>query len=440
MQTLKVHPGGRYLMWEDGSPFFYLGDTAWELFHRLTRGEADRYLTVRARQGFTVIQAVALAEHDGLGTPNAYGRLPLLDLDPTRPDLTGENSYWDHVDWTVRRAADLGLFVALLPTWGDKYNLKWGVGPEIFTPENARAYAQWLSQRYRDQWNIIWMLGGDRPLETPAHRAVIDAMGAALREGDGSAADGRAADGRAHLITFHPMGGHSSVDEVPGRDYVDFNTVQSGHGLEGYASWQLVRRTGEAETKPFMDAEPRYEDHPACFRPDYGYLWNADDVRQNTYWDVFEGTCGHTYGNHSIWSFNTVPQAYWPYRWEDVLLHPGAEQVQHVVTLRLSRPYFELRPAPELVVDDAAAMAHQSAARGDGYAYIYSPLGLPIRARLESFADRALRASWFDPRTGQVAVFAIVPPRETLFVPPTCGKGCDWVLVLDVTAARAPAT
>ena len=30
MRTLKAQ--GRYLAWDDGTPFFYLGDTAWELF------------------------------------------------------------------------------------------------------------------------------------------------------------------------------------------------------------------------------------------------------------------------------------------------------------------------------------------------------------------------------------------------------------------------
>jgi hypothetical protein len=396
------------------------------LFHKLTRGEIDHYLQVRAGQGFNVIQAVALAEKDGLRTPNAYGRLPLLDLDPMRPDLGGEYSYWAHVDWAVRRAAELGLFVALLPTWGDKYNLKWGDGPEVFTPENAGAYGEWLGARYRDDWNVIWMLGGDRPLESDAHVAVIDAMAAGLRRGDGG----------AHLMTFHPMGVHSSVDEVAGRAYIDFHTVQSGHGVEGYDSWRLVRRTGQAEPKPFMDAEPRYEDHPACFRPDFGYIWNAEDVRQNAYWDILEGTCGHTYGNHSIWVFNTTVQDYWPYRWEQVLHHPGAEQMRHLKALRLSRPYFELRAAPELLAgasaDDDAAMAHQAAARGESYAYIYSPLGQPIRADLARLAARPMRAAWFDPRSGAEAVLAIVPPRETLFVPPTAGKGCDWVLVLDV--------
>jgi hypothetical protein len=34
---LQVAPNGRHLQFEDGTPFFYLGDTAWELFHRLSR-------------------------------------------------------------------------------------------------------------------------------------------------------------------------------------------------------------------------------------------------------------------------------------------------------------------------------------------------------------------------------------------------------------------
>ncbi|OYW25322.1 MAG: hypothetical protein B7Z44_19190 [Caulobacter sp. 12-67-6] len=37
----------------DGRPFFYLGDTAWELFHRLSRAEAERYLQDRAARSFS---------------------------------------------------------------------------------------------------------------------------------------------------------------------------------------------------------------------------------------------------------------------------------------------------------------------------------------------------------------------------------------------------
>jgi hypothetical protein len=74
---LKVSSNGRYLEYSNGQPFLYLGCTAWELFHRLNREEAAEYLENRADKGFTVIQAVILAELDGLRTPNAYGEVPL---------------------------------------------------------------------------------------------------------------------------------------------------------------------------------------------------------------------------------------------------------------------------------------------------------------------------------------------------------------------------
>src|SRR5215204_3167989 len=82
---LKVSDNKRFLVTADGKPFFWLGDTAWELFHRLTREEAERYLRNRAAKRFTVVQAVALAEFDGLTAPNAYGHLPLRDNDPAKP-------------------------------------------------------------------------------------------------------------------------------------------------------------------------------------------------------------------------------------------------------------------------------------------------------------------------------------------------------------------
>src|SRR5687767_3952446 len=87
VERLAVSENRRYLVTAQGKPFFYLGDTAWELFHRLNREQADTYLEDRAKKGFTVIQAVALAELDGHSDPNAYGHLPFRDLDPARPDV-----------------------------------------------------------------------------------------------------------------------------------------------------------------------------------------------------------------------------------------------------------------------------------------------------------------------------------------------------------------
>lgn len=103
----SISPNHRYLL-RDGKPFFWMGDTGWELFHRLDRQQADQYLKRRAQQGFTVIQAVALAEFDGLHTPNAYGDLPLTGDDPSRPN----EAYFQHVDYVVDKAAEYGLTIA----------------------------------------------------------------------------------------------------------------------------------------------------------------------------------------------------------------------------------------------------------------------------------------------------------------------------------------
>jgi len=428
MKTLKVQ--GRYLVWDNGEAFFYLGDTAWELFHALDREETEHYFAERRRQGFTAVQAVALAELEGLTTPNAYGRLPLCmksgQPDPTCPDVEGEYSYWEHVDFAVETAAKHEMFVVLLPTWGDKFHLCWGKGPVIFNEENAYTYGRWIADRYKDCWNIIWMLGGDRKLEEP-HRKIIDAMAAGIRSVD-----------KQHLITFHPPGAQDSTDFLADADYVDFHTAQTGHTTDRcYQMAEVMEKMAKASEKPYMDSEPRYEDHPACFDASVGYFWDAADVRQNAYWAVLAGACGHTYGNHSIWSMTKSASEYFPYTWKQALTHEGAEQMKWVKELRLSRDYASLCPAPELVVECFPGMGRMAAAQGRDYAYAYSPLGESFTVDLTMFSGmKCVKASWYNPRTGEETVFGILQPGGySLVMPPTRGKGQDWVLILDAVQA-----
>ncbi len=290
---LKVSDNCRFLAYEDGKPFFYLGDTAWELFHRSTREEADLYLDNRVKKSFTVIQAVALGEFDGTTAKNAYGFLPLVEQDPARPAVKDgpDNDYWDHVDYIVNKAQSLGFFIGFLPTWGDKWNKKWGKGPEIFNAPNAEVYGEWLGKRYSDK-AIIWILGGDRPIENSRHRTIIEAMAKGLRKGDG---------GR-HLITFHPSGGHGSSEYFHDAKWLDFNMRQNGHE-QNYQPRYAQTRTDYDRTpvKPVLDGEPVYEDHPLAFKAQENGYSVAADVRRPLYWDLFGGACGHTYGHHSVW-------------------------------------------------------------------------------------------------------------------------------------------
>ena len=428
LPELNVRAGQRFLLTDEGAPFFYLGDTAWELFHRLGREDTTRYLEDRAAKGFTVIQAVVLAEFAGLTEPNADGHLPLRNSDPLKPN----DLYFQHVDWVVKEAAELGLRIGMLPTWGDKWNKKWGQGPEIFTPENAAAYGEWLGNRYKEQ-PIIWILGGDRPVENERHKEILRALAAGLKKGDGG----------KHPITFHPMGGHSSSEWLHDEKWLDFNMLQSGHGARDIANYQMIARDyARKPPKPCLDGEACYEDHPINWKPENG--WFDDyDVRKTAYWSVFAGACGHTYGCHDIWQFLSdarppVSSARTP--WRKALGFPGSSQVGYLRKLIESRPFFHRVPDQSLIAGDTLkGTDHIQACRGDdgSYAFVYSASGKQFTVDLSKLTCERLHTWWFDPRTGAATDAGdLARDGKKDFTPPSSGRGNDWVLVLDDAARK----
>ena len=151
---LKVSPNRRYLVNQDGKPFFYLGDTAWTLLKRLNREEVEEYFKNRVAKGFTVIQAYVLR---GLEVPNLYGDLTLIDRDPTRPN----EAFFKNVDYVVNKANELGLVMGLVVTSGEHVR-QVRTKEQVFNTANAFAYGRFLGNRYKDNC-VIWLLGGDRP-------------------------------------------------------------------------------------------------------------------------------------------------------------------------------------------------------------------------------------------------------------------------------------
>jgi hypothetical protein len=348
--------------------------------------------------------------------------LPLEKNDPARPI----EAYFADVDWIVDRAEAHGLCVGMLPTWGDKWNKKWGQGPEIFTPENARGYGEFLGKRYNDK-PLIWILGGDRPVENDRHRAILRAMAEGLRAGDG---------GR-HLITFHPSGGRGSADWLHDENWLDFNMCQTGHGFNHENFKRISADYNRKPVKPCLDAEPGYEDHPAEFNPKNGYL-DDYEVRKFAYWSVFAGACGHTYGCHDIWQFlaperPSVTAARTP--WRQALHLPGAGQMKFMRALIESRPMLSRVPDQALIAGDSGRGTDRIAVtRGEdgSFALIYSSSGRPFTINLMRLSGSQVRTRWLDPRTGTVREGAVLPRRGVYeFQPPTQGKGHDWVLVLD---------
>jgi hypothetical protein len=492
-RPIVVSPDGHFLQQPDGEPFFWLGDTAWELFHRLNRGEADRYLQDRARKGFTVVQAVATGKIDikGLELPNPYGAPPFEDGDLARPN----ERYFEHVDWVVDRAARYGLRIAMVPMWGITFvNVT-----RAFNPQNAEEYGRWLGRRYRDK-GIIWVTGGDmNPLDYDLHlagdestqpkadahntvidyRPVYDALARGITAGEGG----------DPFITYHPTMRSPSGAALPrmslyfsDRDWFDMSMLQTSHhsrldagavtygplgDLGTYFMWNswynyvpVADEYAAVPARPVLDGEPRFEDHPNFdFNIKAQGYWRAHDVRNALYQALFAGAAGHTYGNFSIWDFydparrvgpagnGTYEEAFAQYvrtPWQQALNAPGATQMQYAKALMLSRPYFSRVPDQALIIGDAGqGREHFGATRDrDGaYAMIYLPQGQPVEIDLSKLSAPRVVVWWFDPRTGKASrIEGNLPTNQyKRFTPPTSGPDQDWVLVIDDASNNFPA-
>ena len=423
LQKLHVPENSRHILQENGKPFFWLGDTAWELFHRLDFYEAETYLENRAKKGFNVIQSVVLAELDGLTQPDQQQQLPLINNDPTKPNEV----YFKHVEKVIDRANSLHMYVGLLPTWGDKFNKKWGAGPEIFNPENAAIYGEYLARRFKNK-KIIWILGGDRSPENEQHKAVIRAMADGIRK----------VVGDDQMITYHPMGGDYSSKYFHAERWLNVNMFQSGHEAKNIKNYQMIRNDYErSPVKPTLDGEPRYEDHPINWKPELGYF-NDFDTRQAAYWAILSGACGHTYGSHDMWQFfrydRNPPVAAARTMWKTALDLPGAYQMGYMKNFFRFFHWENLVPVQSVIKNENpedAGFQVAAVSKNQDFLIAYTPNGRPFKIDMTKLFGNALYAYWFNPRDETKLKIGDVKNEGILdFKPYAAGPGTDWVLVI----------
>jgi Protein of unknown function (DUF4038)/Putative collagen-binding domain of a collagenase len=450
---LKASENGHFLVFDDGSPFFWLGDTGWELFHRLNRNEAVSYLKKRKEQGFNVIQAVLLSELDGLSVPNAYGSLPLIGSDPTKLNITfgndttkaGEYDYWDHVDYIIKKAEELGIFIGLLPCWGEYVIPR--EGRAIFnTVTQAYTYGNILGKRYHLQRNIIWILGGDRlPDERSNGIELWRAMAKGIADGTNGVNDLNCkTDYSTTLMSYHCFA--SSSQWFQNDTWLDFNMWGSYHSdfsitrafEQPLADWTLPN------PKPTLNSEPAYEEHAVNWLRNNGNF-TSYDVRQIAYWSVFAGAFGHTYGCNPVWQFydkNREPITFVNKYWMDALNDEGANQLKYLKNLIESRPMLERIPDQSIIVNVIGTGSnHCAASRGKNYIFVYIPTGYPVTIQMGKISGDSVIANWYNPRTGEMKkIGEYRNSGEMEFTPDgiskelnwlKTGRGCDWVLVLD---------
>jgi hypothetical protein len=416
---LRVSANGRYFVDQNGKPFFYLGDTCWLLFQRSNREELEEYLKDRAAKGFTVIQAYVLRglgkKHPD-GNSSLLGATPLLDRDPARPN----EEFFKHVDHAVNRANELGLVMGLVTA------KSWHVNEhaeKVFDEKNAYVFGKFLGERYKNN-AVMWFPGGDSP--PGKDEAVWVAMAKGLR--DGSAG--------SHLVCYHGQGSTSSSMWFHKADWLDFNSIQSGHNF-GSDSYAFVSKDyALVPPKPTVDMEPAYENHPTgANKPRV----DSHKVRTQAYAAMLAGAAGHGYGSLDLFWFYKDADGPFPkngfQHWRTAMGYEGSRQVG------LMRRLFEQRPWHKIVPDQSALASEPGdgpyrliAARAEDGSFVvaYTARGQPVSIQMNKLNGSQVKAQWYDPREGTWKAIGQYPNQGIReFVSPSSGDREDWVLVLD---------
>ena len=402
---LMISSNNRYLQFENGSPFFWLGDTGWLVPQHLDRSEVEYYFNKCRRAGYNMVQIQVM---DAVPSYNIYGQQSLsYGWDFTKADPEGEYSYWDHLDYIVRKAEQNGIYIGMVAIWGSQ------VQSGNINAEQAKAYGKFLAERYKNNPNIIWIMGGD--IQGNIHPEVWNALATSIKSIDNK-----------HLMTFHPRGRYTSAKWWSKASWMDFHTFQSGHRKYGQRmgnkeypipdsteedNWMYVDSTWAYKPiKPVLDDEPSYEDIPKGLHDANEARWQDYDVRRYAYWSVFAGSCGHTYGHNVIMQMLKpgYPTGYGSdgtvKAWYQGLEDPGYNQMQYLSDLMLSFPYFERIPDQSIIVGkNGMKYDRLIATRGKDYLMVFNYNSNVMKIDLRKISGKKKLLWWFNPSDGAIS-------------------------------------
>lgn len=222
------------------------------------------------------------------------------------------------------------------------------------------------------------------------------------------------------------------------KPWLDFKMRQTGHCADQGTYMLITHGYNLSPTKPVLDGEPLYEDHPNCSNAKELGHSIPEDIRRIMYWNVFAGAFGQTYGCHDVWQMYTLEKEpiNQPLRpWPEALDLPMASQVKHLKNLMLSRRVLTRIPDQAMLIDTQTNDTNFIVATRDSegtYAMFYFPTGKTTHLDFSMLEGSKFNSWWFNPRKGNVYKGPLFnKTKNTKIEPPAFGKGQDWVLVVD---------
>ncbi|RLD79009.1 MAG: hypothetical protein DRJ10_09480 [Bacteroidetes bacterium] len=437
---LIVNTNSRIIQHKDGTPFLWLGCTAWGMTEWLSREDVDIYLDDRKSKGMNIVQLCLFwgkrkdyPTNFYLNPENQYGDKAFVEVDSFPNVLvpaikkggstTNPNDYWDHVDYCLKAIKQRGMYAAILPFWGRRYvnATHKGQSKQVFTAKNIKQYGEFLGMRYGDQPHIIWVNGGDVKAGQGGDFVSIYRL---FAEGLAKGITGKDIKWNEKnpawdefLMTYHPDGAPliNSSEWFHNDPWLDFNMIET-HVNRDMIPASIRKDLAMKPIKPTVIGEGHYEGETN------GRIAKAIHIRRQLYQTFFSGGAGNTYGGGFDEQGNG-PLFSPTNNWKHLLEWEGAGQIIHIKKILQENKWWNWQPVLGLISEGKnEGELEKLVVKSEGNYLVYFPEHTNCIINLKNIYS----LQWFNPKTGELLAEAV--SEDNKFVPPD-----DWedaVLIL----------
>lgn len=329
MAKISVNSNSEYLL-KDNQPFFFLSDTVWMAFQKLSLKEWRELVRFRKEQGFDGLQISVLPiAHDNSTGEDAIEPFALSN---GAYDFNRINEgYFQKAEEMLKIMKEYDMIPFLHLFWVNYIPDTWAAkrSPGTVIPfEKIEPLTEYFLDRF-DKYDPVYSVSGDTSFETETvikyYLKILDLLHKKVPH---------------RVTTLHLQPEADPPKAICEHPQYQFYAYQSGHGVgvnqdgsSGAGQNSMVafsKQFLQKQTKkPIINTEICYEGHGHGFS--YGRFYPLD-IRKAIWKSILSGAkAGVTYGAHGLWQmyesgaeFNNTEFSRMPYVWGQALRFPGA--------------------------------------------------------------------------------------------------------------------
>jgi hypothetical protein len=303
-------------------------------------------------------------------------------------------------------------------------------------PTKMQAFGAWIATRYKNQKNLVWMMGGDM--------GTVNAFNTAQTNVENGLLTGLKSVAGQQSTLFSAEWDSESIGTDQGT-FGTFMTLNGSYSWTGDVSNQSRRAYGHRPVEPaYLLEEPYDEEGPDGDRVNPSAI---QPVRRFQWWGWLSTIGGYISGNGYVWAFRDPT-------WRPHLDTQGSRDMARLNAFIGSIPWYNLVPSGLGGMRALITRGGSSVGAGDYVAAAAAPDGTlvvayvppahsgPITVDMGAMSGPA-HARWFDPTSGAYTDIGTGLPNtgSHSFVIPGNNRAAaaDWVLVLDRGTGQRPA-